>query len=139
MATAGALLGGGLGIVARRGGPRREIRILGAGLVVAALIYVGFAAVGRAEPRWLAIEAGGVIPFAAFAWAGLRRSPLWLAAGWALHVGWDVGLHSAATTPFVPPWYPPLCVGLDAIVALWLTTRWRQLAGRHGEGPVAAA
>jgi len=41
--TVGALLGGGLAVAARARGPRREVRILAAALVVAALIYVGFA------------------------------------------------------------------------------------------------
>lgn len=127
--TAGALLGGGLGVLARRRGPHRERRILAVALVVAALVYVVFAAARGAAAQWLVVEAGGVPLFAAFAWAGLRRSPLWLAAGWALHVAWDVGLHSAVATPFVPSWYPPLCVGFDLIVALWIAIRWRELTG----------
>lgn len=130
--AAGALLGGGFGILARRQGPRGEVRAVAAGLVVAALIYVGFALARGAGARWVAIEAAGVAGFGAVALLGVRAAPLWLAAGWALHVAWDVALHSATGTPFVPFWYPPACVGFDLVVALWIAARWRALSPARG-------
>jgi len=76
-------------LAAKRGGAR-ERRLLALGLVVAALIYVGLAL--RADSRWLAVEAIGVVMFGGLAWLG-RRAEGWLALGWAAHVAWDVGLH----------------------------------------------
>ncbi len=125
--AAGALLAGGLAVAARRRGPRREAQILAIGLVVAATIYGVFAAVGGAAARWLGIETAGVLLYGAVAWIGLRRDPLWLAAGWLLHIAWDVGLHGAATA-FVPLWYPPLCVGFDLAIGLWVMVRRRDLS-----------
>lgn len=127
MGAAGALLGAGFGLAARARAPTGEVRVLAVGLAVAALIYVGFAAAGAAQGRWVLVESAGLAAFAVLAWLGVRRSPMWVVAGWLLHVAWDVGLHRAGQTPFVPSWYPPLCVGFDLVVALWATVRWREL------------
>ncbi len=94
-------------------------RNIGIGLVIAALIYVGFALFGPAPSPWLFIEIIGVVIFAAFAWLGINRAAFWLAAGWAIHIAWDVGLHQIGTGQvFTPAWYPPLCIGFDTAVAL---------------------
>lgn len=132
LGAAGAILGGGLGVLARRAGPRREARALAAGLVIAAAIYVWFALAGGGSPRDVALEAGGLAAFGTAALLGIRLSPLWLAAGWLLHAGWDVGLHSTTATPFVPAWYPPLCVGFDLVLAVWIAARARVLGAPSG-------
>jgi hypothetical protein len=112
----GAILGALFVAVASK---LRQLRsIVAAGLVVAAAIYVGFAAIAAAGATWLAIESFGVLLYGAFAWLGLKRSAGWLALGWALHVGWDVGLHQLHHgSVFTPSWYPPLCTGFDLAVA----------------------
>ena len=117
---AGAALGAGLVHVARRAGTG-ERGVLAAGLLVAALIYVGFA-VGARDARWLLLESAGVLLIAPFAWLG-RASGVWLALGWAAHVAWDVGLHLDRPQPVVGHWYPLLCVGFDLIVAGSLMAR----------------
>jgi hypothetical protein len=93
-----------------------EVRMLALGLVVAALIYVGFALAGTGRD-WLEIEMAGVALFGGVAWLGFRVSPWWLVLGWTAHVGWDVGLHLDRAQGVVGSWYPLLCVGLDLVVA----------------------
>jgi hypothetical protein len=116
MLMLGAALGAVLvGLAEWRGG-RTTNRIYGWALVVAALVYVGFA-LAAGTNDWWATEVGGVLVFGALVVAGIRRYPYMLALGWALHVGWDTLLHTGLGTDFVPEWYVPLCVGFDLIVA----------------------
>jgi hypothetical protein len=123
----GLILGGAF-IAFARGQEERERRVLALGLVVAAVIYVGFA-LAAGETGWLALETLGVALYGALAWLGLRRSALWLAAGWALHPLWDVGLHLVgAGSAFAPAWYAVLCISFDVLVAAEVGRRhapWR--------------
>jgi len=96
----------------RRAPFERVQRFWALALVVAAAIYVGFAVVGGAPARWLLIEGGGVVLFAALAFLGFRYSPWVLAGAWIAHTGWDNMLHGASTA-FVPLWYPAVCIGFD--------------------------
>jgi hypothetical protein len=116
---AGAVLAWPLVFVARRRSLAGALRIYAVGLIVAALIYLGFAMAGGAPARWLAIETAGVIGFGALAWMGVRRSAALLAAGWAGHVLWDVLLHvgDSPGAGYTPAAYPWLCVSFDLIVA----------------------
>ena len=116
------ILGGALALalvgLARTYLTGRERRVYAVGLVIAALIYVGFGVVGGAGARWLALESLGVLIYGAAAWGGLRGRPWLLAAGWAGHVAWDVLLHLAgAGSEYTPPWYQWLCVSFDLIIA----------------------
>ena len=89
-------------------------------LTVAAVIYVGFAAVGGSA-TWILYETAGVAVFSAMARLGMRRSPIWLAAGWALHPIWDAALHlqgSGAT--LAPEWYVVACISFDLLVAAFI-------------------
>lgn len=94
---------------------------LAIGLVIAALIYVGFA-FNNDSLRWILIELAGVPIYAVFAWLGLKKSGWFLAAGWALHPLWDAGLHDYATQ-FVPHWYIGGCIGFDLLVAGYIGFR----------------
>ena len=116
---AGAMLAFPLVYVARRRSPERALRIYAIGLVVAALIYVGFAMVGGASTRWVAFEIAGLIGFGVVAWIGVRRRAALLAAGWGAHVLWDVLLHlgDAPGAGYTPAAYPWLCLSFDVIVA----------------------
>ncbi len=116
----GALLAALFAGLARR--VRREEPLYAAGLLVVALVYVGFAAAGATAAR-LAVELVGVALFGAAAWLGLRRSPLWLAAGWAAHVGWDLLLHPLTGLGYAPAWYVRACIGFDLVVAAWIALR----------------
>ena len=114
----GAALSLALVVLARTYLPRREMRVYAVGLVIAALIYVGFGVAGGAGAQWLALESLGPLLYGAAAWGGLRGRPWLLAAGWAGHVAWDVPFHlSGAWAEYTPPWYPWLCVSFDLIMA----------------------
>lgn len=114
----GVALGAAFLAIARAGGPRRERRILGIGLVIAALFYVAFALRGAAPGRWLAAELAGTAIFGVVAGVGMRFSGWFLALGWGTHVLWDVLLHrSGGGSTFTPDAYPWLCVGFDLLVA----------------------
>ena len=98
----------------------REKRSYAIGLVVAALIYVGFALFSDSL-RWILIELAGVAMCAIFVWLGLRKSGWFLAVGWALHPLWDAGLHYS--TQVVPHWYIGACIGFDLLVAGYIAFR----------------
>ena len=122
MTVSALLLGAALALalvgLARRCPPWRERRIYAVGLVIAALVYVGFGAAGGAGAQWLALETLGLLLYGAAAWAGLRGRPWLLALGWAAHVGWDVLLHlGGAGSEYTPHWYPWLCVSFDLVIA----------------------
>ncbi len=128
----GAVLGTLFAWLARwLGGERRVWAI---GLVVAAVLYLLFAAVAGAGAEALALELSGVVAFGAVAGLGLAGRPLWLAAGWGAHVVWDVALHGRAGG-YAPPLYPELCIGFDLAVAAFIVSRvWRPGGARPGAG-----
>ncbi len=123
----GLLLGSAF-IALARTTVRSERRFLAAGLVIAALIYVGFATASSAYVPWLALETLGVGFYGALAWLGLRYSPWWLALGWATHPAWDVGLHLVGDgSAFTPAWYSVACVSFDLLVAVYLAGQvWKR-------------
>ena len=108
-------------LVRRNGNFSKEKRVFAVGLVVVALIYVGFGLFSDSV-AWKIIELIGVPIYAFFAWLGLRKSGWFLALGWTLHVFWDAGLHSVST-PFVPHWYIGGCLGFDLLVAAYIGVR----------------
>lgn len=95
------------------------------GLVIAALIYVGFALFGQ-NWEWLPIELLGVLIYGVFFWLSKYISPYFIAAGWALHVLWDIFLHPGGHPGYVPTWYPPICLGFDLFMAIYLVYLIRQ-------------
>ena len=121
----GLVLAGGFIMIARRFGIPGERRLLAAGLVVAALIYVGFAVAG-AGAAWIAAELGGAVIFTGLAVLGLKRSPMSLAVGWALHPAWDAGLHLIGEgATFAPTWYVVVCISFDLLVGGYIAARFR--------------
>src|ERR687895_2983044 len=87
-------------------------------LVIAAGAYFGFATMGRevvgTHPIWTLVELAQAIVFGVFALLGLRGSPYWLAAGWALHPFWDFLVHYVGPgQPFTPWTYAIACVSFD--------------------------
>lgn len=98
-------------------------RLLGRALMVAALIYVGFAA-AWGNSYWLLFETLGIPLFGFFYWLSLRGSSLWLAVGWLLHPVWDVPLHLLGPgSQIAPQWYAITCVSFDVAVALYIIHR----------------
>ncbi|GAA4688209.1 hypothetical protein GCM10023215_25140 [Pseudonocardia yuanmonensis] len=94
-------------------------RVLLAGvLVAAAVFYVVFAAQGEAGGAWLVTELVGILVYGGMAVLGIRRSPYWLAAGWALHPVWDIVLHNVGPgRVFAPEPYTIVCLSWDLVVA----------------------
>ncbi|MEL6381919.1 MAG: DUF6010 family protein [Cyanobacteria bacterium J06626_18] len=98
--------------------PQAESRILAWGLMVAAVIYVGFAVIGDASKAWVGVEIAGVGIYGLFAILGWLYSRWWLMLGWLLHPIWDVWLHLFAKgTDFTPAWYALTCLSFDLLVA----------------------
>ncbi|MEX5237418.1 DUF6010 family protein [Kocuria arenosa] len=90
-------------------------------LVAAGGFYVGFAVTAGAGPGWVALELTQAGILATFAVLGLRRSPYWLAAGWALHPFWDIPLHLwGPGHAFAPEAYAVSCLTYDWVVALYV-------------------
>ena len=90
-------------------------------LLIAAAAYLGFAISAGAGTTWILIELVQVVIFSAVAMLGLRGSPYWIAAGWALHPLWDVGVHFIGPgNSFAPTSYPILCGGFDLVVAAYI-------------------
>ena len=57
---------------------------------------------------------------------GVRRSPLWLAAGWALHPLWDIALHYVGPGhAFAPETYTIACLSYDLLVAAYIVVAYR--------------
>lgn len=99
--------------------PKKDHAFWRIGLIMAALVYVGFALFGG-YTNYLPLELGGVVLYGLFAFLSKKHTLYWLALGWGLHIAWDVFLHGGASTPFVPHWYPGLCIGFDIAIALYL-------------------
>jgi hypothetical protein len=115
----GALIGGLLVLINRRWMPEQQGQVWANSLIIAALIYVGFALFGGRMDA-LGLEILGVILFTIPALLGMRYSAYFTAVGWLLHPIWDVALHSVETTPFVYWWYPLICLGFDVLVGVYL-------------------
>src|SRR5215207_3210250 len=62
-------------------------------LFIAAGAYVGFAVGAGVSGIWVLAQLVHVIVFGTMGLLGLRGSPYWIAAGWALHPLWDFPLH----------------------------------------------
>lgn len=106
---------------------RRRRFAFAAGLIVAAVIYVGLALFGSSTGS-VVVELGGVLLFAAIAAAGQRWSSLFLAAGWLAHVAWDLLLHEL--------WlYPAVCIGFDVFVAGFIVALTRDAVGSPRRTP----
>jgi hypothetical protein len=100
-------------------------KLMAAWLLIAALIYPALVIL-RGANEWLLYEFVGVVLYGLFAWMGWRVSLVALAAGWALHVCWDVLAHGA----YMPAWYPMVCFGFDLALAGFIFWKWQQQ--KHG-------
>lgn len=101
-----------------------EVHVMGSALLVAALIYVGFALVWG-NSVWLTIELGGVLAYGLFWLLAWRASYIWLAVGWGLHPLWDLALHLFGPGhAVVPEWYAIACLSFDLLVAGYIIYRF---------------
>ncbi|UCE85025.1 MAG: hypothetical protein JSU66_11790 [Deltaproteobacteria bacterium] len=129
----GALLGAAFVALARALG-RLERTLLAAGLVVAALVYVGMGLTAH-PPSELWIEGVGAGAFLVLAVAGYLGSPLLLAAGWAAHGAWDLVVPLFTDVAYLSEWYIAACLGFDLALAAYIAgVGCIPSAGRkHGE------
>jgi hypothetical protein len=105
-------------------------------LIIAAGAYFGFATVGRdlvgSDQVWILVELAQAIVFGAIGLLGLRGSPYWIAAGWALHPFWDVVIHYIGPGHSFTPWtYAIACVSFDWIVAIYIVVAYGVVGGRR--------
>jgi hypothetical protein len=98
--------------------------VLAAVLILAAVFYISFAASAGAGPAWIVAEVLGVLLYGGMGVAGVRGSPWWLAAGWALHPIWDMALHYFGPGhAFAPESYAIACLSWDWVVAGYVAYR----------------
>lgn len=101
--------------------PQEEPTTLAVALVVAAMVYLIFAAIGHASEFWMTLEIIGVGIYGLMAFLGQRHSKNWLMLGWMLHPIWDIGLHFIKRgAEFMPTWYVFSCVSFDFSVAAYI-------------------
>ena len=116
---AGLVAGIGFLVIARKV-DYSEGDLLATGLLVAAVIYVGFAVLWG-EEGWTRFEAVGVAIFSLIAFLARRFGILWIGLGWLLHIGWDYLFHMVgAGSHLAPSWYPPVCIGFDLVVGVYI-------------------
>ncbi len=95
--------------------------LLAIALIIAAMAYVAFAIGAGESALWVVGELVGVGVNGATGLLGVRGSPMWLAAGWALHPLWDVVLHYFGLgSSFAPISYTIPCVSFDLLVAVYI-------------------
>ena len=99
--------------------------LLAAVLIIAAVIYVYFAAREGAGAVWLAGELVGIAIYGSMGLRGIRGSAWWLAAGWALHPVWDILLHYIGPGhSFAPETYTIPCITFDLGVAAYIAVAY---------------
>jgi hypothetical protein len=99
--------------------------LLAAVLIVAAVIYVYYAARAGAGAYWLTGELVGIAVYGGIGLRGVRGSARWLAAGWALHPVWDILLHYIGPGhSFAPETYTIPCITFDLGVAAYIAVAY---------------
>ncbi len=121
----------------RQQGVESENKVFATGLLIAAIIYVGFGLLWG-DVSWVSIEMAGVLLYGVFAYLGFRKHALWLAFGWLMHVGWDIGLHLFGPgAHIVPAWYAYACISFDVLMAgyigfqFWVSRSEFQVREQH--------
>jgi hypothetical protein len=115
--------------------------VLALWLVGAAAMYVLFAADADQGAAAVLGELAGVAVYGTVALRGLRGSPMWLAAGWALHPVWDIALHYVGPgASFAPVQYTVSCLSFDLVVAGYIAVAYGTgLVGAHRRARTAEA
>lgn len=109
--------------------PNAMHKLLGRSLVIAAIIYIGFALIWG-NISWVGVETAGVVIYSLFYWLSLRWSINWLAVGWLLHPVWDVVLHLLGPGYSVAPaGYAVACVSFDFAVGIYIIRKNSQNSG----------
>ncbi len=101
-------------------------------LFIAGGAYVGFVVGAGASGLWFLAEVVHVVVIGAMGLLGLRGSPYWLAAGWALHPLWDVPLHYIGPGySFAPASWAISCVSFDLLIAVYIVIAYGLLGARR--------
>jgi hypothetical protein len=112
-------LAAGTALFVRLSGLDRDRAVYPTLLVVIALYYVLFAAMG-ASSRTVMVESGFMTVFAVVAVIGFRLN-LWLVvAGLAGHGLFDAVHGRLVVNPGVPEWWPAFCLAFDVAFAICL-------------------
>ena len=82
-------------LLARSRGTKSEPTVLAIGLLVAAIIYIGFA-LRWGNTQWIAIEVGGLLLYALFVLLAQRHNLIWLAIGLSSLIGWGLPASSCS-------------------------------------------
>ena len=88
-------------------------------LAVIGAIYIGFA-LQDSRPNIIVLELVGASFFVLLAVLGLWLNPYLWVLGLVLHGIWDWLHHDEGIRTKLPAYYPPLCVMVDWIVAIYL-------------------
>ncbi len=92
-------------------------------LALTSAVYGG-AALTPAGARHARVELPFVMVVFACSVAGLVVSPVWVAAGYFLHGGWDFLHHKHHVKTPVAKWFPPLCAVFDGVVGMSVLVWW---------------
>ena len=97
-----------------------RLDILAVGLAAIGSVYVG-SAIAQKQRQNILLEIAIALLCVVLALLGLWVSPVWLVAGYVLHGVWDLFHHAqSAGAKISQRWYPPLCVGFDWAIALFI-------------------
>lgn len=122
------LLGAGLSvlflIVGQAVGLTRDRGAWTVTLIAIALFYVVFAVDGT-HAMGFVLNVVIAVVFIGMALLGHVTTLWWTVAGLALHLLFDGVYHSFETNP-APYWWGPICLGMDAVLALWLALMMRR-------------
>jgi hypothetical protein len=101
-------------------------------LFIAGGAYVGFVVGAGASGLWFLAELMHVVVIGAMGLLGLRGSPYWIAAGWAVHSLWDVPLHYIGPGhAFAPEVWAISCVTFDWVVAIYIVIAYGLVGDRR--------
>jgi hypothetical protein len=115
----GVLLAIAVGLFATRLGLDRDRAFYPTVMIVIAMLYILFAAMG-ASADVLLREVMFAALFIAAASIGFKTSLWWVAAALAAHGIFDFTHDAFVTNPGVPSWWPQFCATYDVTAALYL-------------------
>ena len=96
---------------------RNGINFWAWGLIIAAFVYIGFAAYAR-HIYGLMHGSLGLLVYGTSALLSRKFGTWLLGLGWLMHIDWDI-FHGQfyLNTSYVPDWYPGICAGFDLFIA----------------------
>lgn len=128
----GAILALALSAFATIVGLDRDRAFYATVMIVIALLYDLFAAIGGST-RALLLESAVGLSFIGVAVLGFKRDLWWVAGALAAHGIFDVFHGGLIANPGVPAWWPAFCGAYDLVAAAYLAVLLR--TGRRRAGP----